>query len=114
MSKTGNEKWNALSTKTNPTTDEERRATYQYNGLANLAVAIVESGIESYRSNGYKIKILTLKEDSKSKKAIEECEEKMKNLILFFKSEKFKRLCTLDADWLIKTLDKQIEQYQPQ
>ena len=119
MKKMGNEKWQTLSSKSNTTSDEFRRETYTERGLEGLAVAVVKSAIDEYRYYGYKLKTAEykyhIKEITRHKYIgiVDDCKEEMRKLLLFFKSEKFKHLCTLDWEWTVKELDSQIEQFDP-
>ena len=120
--KTGNDAWQAISGRENTTTDAFRRATYTEDGLRRLAAAVVTDAVEEYRYYGKKIKkvrykmdaIKSRKEKAQCLKTIETYEQIMLVDRLFFKSDKFKNLCDIDNEWLLKTLDAQIEAYNPE
>ena len=121
MKQNGNTKWNKLSKKTNPTTEEERRQ-YSFFGLQRLATAIVAEAIREYKTAGFTIKKLDYKVSTgqmskRSKKYREiknECERNMGSILNFFRSRRFSNLCTLNKDWLIQTLNTQIDNYNPE
>jgi len=110
------EEWKKLSNKKNTT----KVRNYTQEGMERLAAAIVEAAVKEYRLDGFSIKTLKWKAEhgliTKGKKyhdKLETYEREMNQNRRFFHSRRFHYLCQIDTSWLLQTLDKQIEEFDP-
>ena len=90
-------------------------------GAARLAAAIVEAAVNDYRDYSFKLKKLRMRaggnrdvlRSSHFKNGVDECLREIRSSRRFFFSRTFSLISNIDPNWLIETLEQQVEEYNP-